>query len=103
MNRFPEQFGSDVETTEVDLDVEHVQYRGERLSEARAETVAADVLSRTPGRPSLSGEPEVSPSLTVRLPRQERRRLDEVAASQGRRASEVVRQALAEYLARCER
>src|SRR5665811_1425897 len=57
----------------------------------RAEAVAAEVLSRTPGRPSLSGVSEKSPSLTIRLPKQERARLDRLAAEQGRRTSQVVR------------
>jgi hypothetical protein len=49
--------------------------------------VAADILSRTPGRPSLSGANEKSPSLTIRLSKQERVHLEKVAAEQGRRAS----------------
>lgn len=100
MSRFPKQFGPDVEVQEVDLDTVDVRYRGETLTEARAEQVAAEVLARTPGRPSLSGTRETSPSLTIRLPRQERARLDRLAAEQGRRASEVVREALDDYLAR---
>lgn len=100
MSKFPQRFGPDVEVTEVDLDTEDVRFSGERLTESRAEQVAAEVLSRTPGRPSLSGARETSPSLTIRLPRSDRARLDEVASAQGRRASEVVRQALEEYLAR---
>ena len=69
-------------------------------AEAPAEEVAAGVLSRTPGRPSLSGTKEKSPSLTIRLPKQERARLEQVAAKQGRRTSEVVREALEDYLTR---
>ena len=100
MSKFPKQFGPDVEVHEVDLDAANVRYRGEKLTEARAEKVAAEVLARTPGRPSLSGARETSPSLTIRLPRQERARLDRLAAEQGRRTSQVVREALDDYLAR---
>ena len=100
MSRFPERFGSDVEVEEVDLDQTDVRYRGKRLTEAEAERAAQDVLSRSPGRPSLSGTGEVSPSLTIRLPRQDRARLDAVAAEQGRRPSEIVREALRNYLTR---
>jgi len=100
MSKFPKQFGPDVEVHEVDLDREDVRFRGDRLTEARAEAVAEEVLSRTPGRPSLSGVSEKSPSLTIRLPKQERARLDRLAAEQGRRTSEVVREALDDYLTR---
>ena len=100
MSKFPKGFGPDVEVEEVDLDTADVRYRGEKLTEARAERVAADILSRTPGRPSLSGASEKSPSLTIRLPKQDRARLENIAAKQGRRASEVVREALDDYLAR---
>lgn len=100
MSTFPKSLGPDVEVVEVDLDVADVRYRGEKLTEARAEQVAAEVLARTPGRPSLSGARETSPSLTIRLPKQERARLDVLAAAQGRRTSEVVREALEDYLER---
>lgn len=100
MSTFPKRFGPEVEVEEVDLDAADVRYRGKRLTEAEAERVAGDVLSRTPGRPSLSGAKEKSPSLTVRLPKQDRARLERVAAKQGRRPSEVVREALDDYLSR---
>ena len=100
MSKFPKDFGPDVEVEEVDLDTADVRYRGEKLTEARAERVAADILSRTPGRPSLSGASEKSPSLTIRLPKQDRARLENIAAKQGRRTSEVVREALDDYLTR---
>jgi len=100
MSKFPKGFGRDVEVEEVDLDTADVRYRGEKLTEARAAEVATDILSRTPGRPSLSGASEKSPSLTIRLPKQDRARLEHVASKQGRRASEVVREALDDYLTR---
>jgi len=37
MSKFPKQFGPDVEVHEVDLDREDVRFRGDRLTEARAE------------------------------------------------------------------
>ncbi len=100
VTRFPERPGPDVEVVEVDLDQHPGVFRGEPLTEARAESVAADVLSRLPGRPSLSGRRERSPSMTVRLPAEKRARLDALAAREERRASDVVRDALDEYLAR---
>lgn len=52
MSKFPKDFGTDVEVEEVDLDAADVRYRGNELTEARAEKVAADIVSRTPGRPA---------------------------------------------------
>ena len=49
--RFPEHLGSDVEVEEIDLDTVEVRYRGERLTEARAEAVAADLRARSPELP----------------------------------------------------
>jgi hypothetical protein len=60
--------------------------------------VAEEVLSRTPGRPSLSGRAERSPSLTIRLPAATRARLDALASKVQRRASDLVREALDDYL-----
>jgi integrase len=42
---FPKQLPADVEVVEVDLDAEDVQYQGQRLTEARAEQVARDILA----------------------------------------------------------
>jgi len=98
MSRFPEKLGPVVDAHEVDLDEEDVRFRGEPLTEARAEKVAQEILSRLPGRPSLSGPGQLSPSLTVRLPADTRARLDEVASKEGLRPSEVLRNALDDYL-----
>ena len=103
MSKYPKDFGPDVKVEEVDFDTADVRYRGKKLTEVRAAEVAASILSRTPGRPSLSGASEKSPSLTIRLPKQDRVRLEQVAAKQGRRTSEVVREALDDYLTRHSR
>ena len=46
-SRFPANFGPDVEIEEVDLDTTVVRFRGERLTEERAEAVAREVLGRS--------------------------------------------------------
>lgn len=46
-SRFPATFGLDVEIEEVDLDTTEVTFRGERLTEERAEAVAREVLGRS--------------------------------------------------------
>lgn len=97
---FPDRITKDVEVTEIDLDTEEFYYHGERLTEQRAEQIAAEVLAKLPGRPSLSGPGQHSPSVTVRLPAATKRRLEETAARSGRRQSDIIRAAVEEYLAR---
>jgi hypothetical protein len=96
-SKFPKRFGSDVRVREVDLDVEHVEAAGGRLTEARAAELASALESRR-GRPSLTGPGRRSPALNLRISEEVRHDLDAVAQQQGRRASDVVRDALAEYL-----
>lgn len=55
-------------------------------------------LSR--GRPSLSGQASRSPQVTFRLPPELRAKAEALAARQGKRVSEVARDALEAYLAR---
>lgn len=69
----------------------------EELSEATVERIVEDVRSAA-GRPSLSTA-GTSPSFNLRMSAATRTRLDEVAAYQGRRPGEVVREALEQYLA----
>jgi hypothetical protein len=53
---------------------------------------------KTSGRPSLTAPGERSPQITLRLPRNVDQRLSDVAAASGRRRSQVVREALDQYL-----
>jgi len=46
VTRFPEHLPADIEVREVDLDNEQVTFRGDRLTEARAESVADEILKR---------------------------------------------------------
>ncbi|MFT4218602.1 MAG: ribbon-helix-helix protein, CopG family [Micropruina sp.] len=96
---FPESFGADVRVRNVDLDDEYLMVGGERLTEERAEQLA-ERAARGVGRPSLTAPGERSPALNLRIPSSTRLRLNAVAAAQGRSASEVVREALDDYLAR---
>ena len=52
------------------------------------------------GRPSLTGQRAISPQVTFRLTPQLRARADAEAARQGRRLSDVAREALERYLDR---
>ncbi len=97
-SKFPKRFGADVTVREVDLDTEQVEAAGGRLTEARATELATDLENRR-GRPSLTAPGRRSPALNLRISEEVRRTLDAVAREQGRRASDVVRDALEEYLA----
>lgn len=63
---------------------------------------AAEPVSRGPGRPSLSAPGQRSPAMSVRLSVSSRERLVALASKQRRRTSELLREAVDEYLARHE-
>lgn len=88
---------------DVDLDVEDVREPdGTRLTNRRAEQIATEELTKTRrGRPALSSEDEGqgSPRLSFRVPAQVRRRVEERAQAEGRKVSELVRDAVERYLA----
>ncbi|GAA2181197.1 hypothetical protein GCM10009785_15110 [Brooklawnia cerclae] len=96
---FPVRFGPDVTVADIDLDSEEFRVGGHRLTEARAAELAVQA-ERRGGRPSLSGGRRHSPALNLRVSQADRDRLDAVAAKQGRRTSDVARDALREYLDR---
>lgn len=88
---------------DIDLDVEEVYLEdGTRLTEARAaeiaETAMSRVRARRSGRPSLTGAPQKTPNLTLRVTQSTRQALEEIAARQGRRLADVGREALDEYI-----
>ena len=87
---------------EVDLDAEDVRdSQGRRIDSDYVERAVADVHARR-GRPSLSPDPpdesRHSPHVSFRVPEQTRRLLDERARFEGRKPSEIVREALDQYL-----
>lgn len=94
---FPERIDNDVTVRDINLDDEEFYVGGERLTEQRADEYADRAQA---GRPSLTAPGKRSPSLNLRVPTATRTRLDKVAAEQGRRPSDVARDALEEYLAR---
>jgi hypothetical protein len=85
---------------EVDLD-DVRDSQGRRIDSDYVERAVADVRARR-GRPSLSSdpanEPHHSPHVSLRIPEQTRRLLDERARIEGRKLSEIVREALEQYL-----
>ncbi len=83
----------------VDLDEEvMLTPSGSRYTAADAEADVEHVLAKLGrGKPSLSGQ-GTSPQIGVRLPVDLRARLAERAKREGRKESEIVREALAAYL-----
>lgn len=86
---------------DVDLATEDVRdSQGRRITEEYAEDAAADALARGGrGRPSLTGAKAHSPQVTFRVTPQLRAKAAAEAARQGRRISDVAREALERYLA----
>lgn len=87
---------------DIDLDREVVRDKqGRRITNAYVERMV-DATHRQlgRGRPSLSGDAARSPQVTFRLPAELRAKAEVVAARQGRRVSDVAREALEQYLAR---
>ncbi|MHB2023455.1 MAG: hypothetical protein ACYCO3_09025 [Mycobacteriales bacterium] len=85
----------------VDLEAKDIRLPdGSRLSEAKVDEIVERVHRRYPGRPSVSGERERTPVMSVRVSRAARAALKEIASAQGRRLAEVSREALDEYISR---
>lgn len=97
---------ADVDVSDIDLDQEEFIYRGERLTEARAEKLAAEALRSAraknliPGRKSLSGDGSHSPTVQYRVPADLRDRAQQLAERTGLTVSKIGRIALEEYLER---
>lgn len=94
--------GKVVEATvsDIDLDKEVVlNADGTRYTEADAQADVEAILERQGrGKPSLSGR-GTSPQIGVRLPSDLRERLAVRASNEGRRESDIVRDAIETYLA----
>ncbi len=86
---------------DIDLDVDVVTDKhGQRITEQRAEQLAADALTRAGvGRPSLTRPGARSPEIKARVPEELRERLTAAARERGTTASTLIREALESYLA----
>jgi hypothetical protein len=97
------------ETTVVedaDLEKEEFYVEGERLTEERAERLAAEVLAKAramnlrPGGKSLSGEGKHSPVVQVRVSEHTRDKLRAIARARGMSVSKLSRKVLDEFVER---
>lgn len=91
---------------DVDLEAEDVRdANGERVDAAYVDRAVEDVhaFMATRGRPSLTAPGVRSPSMSVRLTAAKREQLETRAKVEGRRPSDLLREAVDEYLAKPER
>jgi hypothetical protein len=85
---------------DIDLDEEEIYVEGERLTEERAEKIAAEVLAKAsamnlrPGGKSLSGDGKHSPVVQVRVSEHTRDKLRSIAKSRGMSVSKLSRKVL---------
>ena len=102
---FPQRFDPDTPISDIDLDEEVVEFRGERLTEARAAQIAAATLREirnrnlVPGRKSLTGGAVHSPRVQFRVPAEIREQAEQRARDEHVSLSTLARRALEQYLA----
>jgi predicted HicB family RNase H-like nuclease len=104
----PREFviGPNATVSDIDLDVEVVHLSdGTRLTEAKAEQLAAEMLAEArrrnlvPGGKSLNGDGSHSPRVQFRVPEEIREQAQSRAAAEGISLSALARRALERYLA----
>lgn len=84
---------------DVDLDKEVVlDTNGRRITEARARRIARETHDLVVGRPSLSSPGVHSPEIKARVPMKLKKSLQREAKRRGQTSSELVRQAVEEFL-----
>ena len=72
--------------------------KGNRLTNARAEKIAQEIVKQATGRPSLTGPKKVSPEVKARVPQKLKIRLEREAKRRGETPSVLIREALESYL-----
>lgn len=97
--------GADATVEDVDLDLDDVHVRGQRITEQDARQLAERALREarrrnlTPGRKSLSGPGRHSPRVQFRVPDAILQQAEERAKIEGVSLSTLAREALERYLA----
>lgn len=103
MGKFPKSTAG-AEVVDADLDHDDFQFQGKRLTEKRAEKLAAKAFRRAdnlvPGGKSLSGDGTHSPVLQTRVPADVRAKFQAIAARRGVRPSKLLREAIDELIRR---
>lgn len=99
------KFGDDTVVEEVDLDEVEIFHEGERLTEARAEAIAQDVLAEvrrrnlSPGGKSLSGDGSRSPTIQVTVSKETESQFAELARQRKMSRSKLARKVLEDWIA----
>ena len=84
---------------DVDLEKEVIlDSNGRRITQARARQMVRHTLEQAAGRPSLTGAGIRSPEVKARVPLKLKKSLQREAKRRGQTSSELVRQALEEFL-----
>jgi hypothetical protein len=99
-------FGENTTVEVADLENEEYFVEGERLTDERAEQLAAEMLARVraknlrAGGKSLSGDQKHSPVVQVRVSERTRDRLRAIARERGMSVSKLSRKVLDEFVSR---
>jgi hypothetical protein len=94
-----EQKGKYVWGKDVDLNNKVVlDKQGKRLTNARDEKIAHEIVKQATGRPSLTGPKKVSPEVKARVPQKLKVKLEREARRRGETPSALIREALENYL-----
>lgn len=97
-------FDENTVVQDADLDKEEFYVGGERLTEQRAQQIAAEVLAKAsalnlrPGGKSLSGDGKHSPVVQVRVSERTRDKLRAIAQRRGMSVSKLSRRVLDEFV-----
>ena len=84
---------------DIDLDKTVVlDKQGKRLTNARAEKIAQEIIKQATGRPSLTGPKKVSPEVKARVPQKLKVKLEREAKRRGDTPSVLIMEALENYL-----
>lgn len=84
-----------------DVDLEKtviLDKQGKRLTNARANKIAHEIIKQATGRPSLTGPKKVSPEVKARVPQKLKIKLEREAKRRGETPSALIREALENYL-----
>ncbi|MDO4252117.1 MAG: ribbon-helix-helix protein, CopG family [Rothia sp. (in: high G+C Gram-positive bacteria)] len=102
-NAYYDAFSEEIEAGNIDIDNSNIQ-RGNKLGldlilAATGASNEEEALAMfAPGRPQVGKERGVSPSIRARVPQQLKDSIALLAARQGKKESEIVRLAVAEYV-----
>lgn len=102
-NTYYEEFAAEIESGDFEIDKKNIQ-RGTNLgldlvlAATGTESEEEALAMFAPGRPALGQERGISPSIRARVPQELKESVISLARKQGKKESEIVRLAVAEYI-----